>query len=126
MLSADGNLACCLRRVRHKEDAAHADDVGDLLDRLDHARLVVRPHHADKNGLVGQRGFDVGGADEAVFVHWQVGDAAALPFEGAAGVERGLVLGLYRNDVTALPARYASATPLSARLIDSVAPAGEK
>ena len=96
-------------------------DRADLGDRLDDADLVVGGHDRDEDRLVGDRGAQLVEADPAVLLHRQVGDAVAVLLEPLAGVDDRLVLG--DAVMMWLPfSRYISATPLIARLSDSVAP----
>jgi hypothetical protein len=93
----------------------------DLADRVERADLVVGPHQRDQD-RVGRSACSTARASmRPVLSGSQVGDLEALLLQVLARVEHGLVLGLARDDVRPFSA-YISATPLSARLIDSVEP----
>ena len=65
------------QRAKDRQEAADTrreiEDLRAELDRLDHARLVVRPLHTDNRGLVvtRQRPRDSGGIDDAIDIDRQ-------------------------------------------------------
>ncbi len=94
-------FASRLRSVNVKDDAFAARDFADFFNRLDHANFVVHPHHRHDNRVGTQRGLEHLHVDQAVVFHVKVRDLEALTLQLAHGVERGFVLGLYRDEVLA-------------------------
>ena len=92
----DGDLAGGLRGIDVEDDAALAGDLADRGDVLDDADLVVDRHHRHHDGVRTQRGLD-----QAVVLNIEVGDLEALALELAHRVQRGLMLGLDRDQVAA-------------------------
>ena len=80
-----------------------AADAPDLRDRLHRSHLVVDVHDRDERGLVGDRRRDIGGIDQPVAIHRQVGDAVALVFELLAGAQHRVMLDGAGDDVLATP-----------------------
>ena len=97
----DGDLADGLDGVGVEDDALFVAERADFLDRLDDADFVVGVHDRDEDGLVVHGALEVFDVDEAVALHGEIGDAEALLFELLAGVEDGLVLGDFGDDVVA-------------------------
>ena len=96
------HLAGGLRGVAVEDDAVLMADRADRLEVLNDADLVVDRHHGDED-RVGTDGRTEGvHVDEAVLLDVEVGHLVALAFKMAHRVEHGLVLGLHRDEVTAL------------------------
>ena len=89
-----------LRRVGVKEDVPRdRAQRADLRHRLDDADLVMRRHHRDDEGAVGERRFERGERDQAVLGDRQVGDAEPFALQGRAAFEHAFVLGQQSDDV---------------------------
>mmetsp|Transcript_3684 Transcript_3684/g.7686 ORF Transcript_3684/g.7686 Transcript_3684/m.7686 type:complete len:243 (+) Transcript_3684:871-1599(+) len=76
-----------------------AADRADLLERLDHADLVVDGHDADERGLGPDVVLQLLQVDQPVIAHREVRHLEPLRLERAARVEHALVFGLRRDHV---------------------------
>ncbi|MCY1415436.1 hypothetical protein D9M71_309180 [compost metagenome] len=102
LLQVDVHLAGGLGRVDVEQDAAGTGQLADGGDVVDGADLVVHVHDRNQDGVVTQRGLDLGRSDQAVFGRVQIGHFEAFALELAAGVQHRLVLDLRGDDVLAL------------------------
>ncbi len=124
----DGELAVGLHGVGVQRDAELRGDVGQFVDRLDRADLVVGPHDGGQGDVVGvacDRLAQRVGVDAAVGVDGEVLDGGALVLpEPVDGVEDGVVFdGAGETRVRAGSAsRRAQYRPFTARLSASVPP----
>ena len=98
-LDVDRHVAHGLHGVGVEEHAVFLADRADLRNRLNRADLVVCIHDRDERGLLGDRGLELLGHDDAVLMHVEIGDREALLFKRRAGVQHGVVLELARDDV---------------------------
>ena len=96
------DLAGRLRCVDVEDDAARAADLADRREILDHADFVVDRHHRHQDRVGPQRRRQRIRIDEPVRQHVEIRRLETLALELAHRVERGLVLGLHRDDVLAL------------------------
>ena len=103
-LDIDGNLAHPLHGVGMEGDPPLPAGGADLLDGLDGADFVVRPHDRNKVGVGPDGRGDIPGRDAALFVRKDVGDFGACLLEHLAGVQDGGVLDRARDEVSS-PAR---------------------
>ena len=102
LLDIEGDLAEGLNGVGVEEDALLAAGRADAGDVLHDADLVVGVHERDENGPLLERRANGVRRDRSVRLGLEVGDPESFPFERAAGVEHGAVLGHSRDDVVAL------------------------
>jgi hypothetical protein len=82
-----------------EKDAAGAAELGDLLDREEHAGFVVRPHGRDERGVVGNGVLELTQREAAVAIDREISDAAVVALEGAAVIEDGRMLDGAGDDV---------------------------
>ena len=75
------------------------------VERLQHADLVVRGHHADEDRVRPQRRDEPADVDEAVGLDRKARHLAALRFEPRARIQHRAMLGLQGDDVPALRAQ---------------------
>ncbi len=94
------DLAHRLGSIGVQAHSGRADDPGDLGDRLNGADLVVGVHDGHQDRIRAQGRLDCGRIDETGFIHGQVGDDIAFPFQEAAGLEHGGVIYGRGDDVT--------------------------
>ena len=75
-------MACTASVV--EQHAAFFGDLADLGHGLDHADFVVGVHDADQDGFIRDRFAQHVEIDQAIRLHRQIGDAAAVLFEALA------------------------------------------
>ena len=97
----DSDLASGLRGVDVKDNAALAAQLADRDDVLDHPDLVVHKQHRCQHRVGPQRVLELIEVDQTVVLHVQVSGLESLALQLTHAVERGLVLGLERDDVLA-------------------------
>mmetsp|Transcript_36948 Transcript_36948/g.119180 ORF Transcript_36948/g.119180 Transcript_36948/m.119180 type:complete len:498 (-) Transcript_36948:48-1541(-) len=101
----DGDLADALGAVGVEEDAFVLADLANLIDRLQHADLVVHVHDGDQSGVWADRLLQLLQVDEAIGAHGKVRHIpSVLHLQAAARGEHALVLRLCGDDVFLLSA----------------------
>ena len=125
LLHVDRHVADRLHCVRVELRADRMRQLGDLLDRLDGADLVVRRHDGDERGVLGKLTLQLLEIDAALLVHVQIGDAVALFFQRLAGVQHRMVLDLGGNEVLAALCRRAVHKAADREVVRLRAAAGE-
>ena len=86
------NLADGLSAIGVQQRAVPVGYLGDCLDWLYSANLVVGVHDADERGLRGDSLFHLPGVNHPVFVHWQIGNPVALGLQKLAHFNDGRML----------------------------------
>ena len=101
LLYVDVHMADCLHRVGVELCTDRMRQLGDLLERLNGADLVVRRHDGDQCGVLGQLVLQLLQINMAFLVNVQISDAVAFLFERFAGVEHCMMLDLGGDDMLA-------------------------
>ena len=116
-------LAVALRGVDMEEGVVPGKHCCDLVDRLDHAGLVVHRHHGHQERVGAQGGRDrVGGRPNRPRSVRSSSTSKPRDAEHLQRLENRLVLDLRRDDVALPDASPCAASPRTARLSLSVAP----
>ena len=90
---------------------ARAHQLGDRVERLDGADLVVHEHHRHDDGAVIERVAERVEVDDAVETGHDPSDPEALSLQTVARRQDGLVLERGRDDSVALARRFAPHGP---------------
>jgi len=98
------DVADGLGAVSEEGDASFGAGLGEGVDVLDEAGLVVNVHDACQNGVRTEGRAELVVGDASVMIDVEVGDIHPEGFEVGARVEDGFVLGLDGDDVVALVA----------------------
>ena len=100
-VGAERNFQKGLHRVGVELCTDRMRQLGDLLERLNGADLVVRRHDGDQCGVLGQLVLQLLQINMAFLVNVQISDAVAFLFERFAGVEHCMMLDLGGDDMLA-------------------------
>ena len=92
ILHVDRDVSGSLHRVGVEPHAAPAADFTDFPDGLQGADLIVCVHDRHQGGVLPNGGFHLLGPDNAIAVHFQIGDLEALLFKSGTGVQNSVVL----------------------------------
>ena len=95
----DGNGPGGLHCVGVEQHARLPGDLTDLSNGFQRADLVIGGHDGNQGRVVRQRPANVVRGNQTVFVHRQIGDAKAVPFQRAAAVQHCVMLDGGGNDV---------------------------
>ena len=122
VVHVDGNGPGGLHCVGVEQHARLPGDLTDLSNGFQRADLVIGGHDGDQGRIVRQRPADVVRGNQTVFVHRQIGDAKAVPFQRAAAVQHCVMLDGGGNDVLFARLCYSAA---DGPVVAFAAPGGE-